>query len=91
MPAIRPVAQVITAHQQREGAGFIVRRPFPTDGLDQIDPFLMLRKPVVPGDRLHIHVTKIRRRGAVWKFQGEARVDGVLMAQARFTAMIMDD
>ena len=49
------------------------------------------RKPVVPGDRLHIQVTKIRRRGSVWKFSGEARVDGVLMAEARFTAMIMDD
>ncbi len=49
------------------------------------------RKPVVPGDQLHIHVSKLRRRGAVWKFSGEARVDGVLMAQARFTAMIMDD
>jgi 3-hydroxyacyl-[acyl-carrier-protein] dehydratase len=49
------------------------------------------RKPVVPGDRLYIHVTKLRHRGAVWKFSGEARVDGALMAQARFTAMIMDD
>ena len=49
------------------------------------------RKPVVPGDTLYIHVTKLRRRGAVWKFSGEARVDGALMAQARFTAMIMDD
>ena len=49
------------------------------------------RKPVVPGDRLHIHVTKTRRRGNVWKFSGQARVDGVLMAEARFTAMIMDD
>jgi redox-sensitive bicupin YhaK (pirin superfamily) len=26
---IRPVEQVITAHRQREGGGFIVRRPFP--------------------------------------------------------------
>ncbi len=49
------------------------------------------RKPVVPGDRLHIHVTKTRHRGSVWKFDGAARVDGVLMAEARFTAMIMDD
>jgi 3-hydroxyacyl-[acyl-carrier-protein] dehydratase len=49
------------------------------------------RKPVVPGDRLHIHVAKLRQRGAVWKFSGEARVDGKLMAQARFSAMIMDD
>ena len=49
------------------------------------------RKPVMPGDTLYIHVTKVKRRGNVWKFSGEARVDGVLMAQARFTAMIMDD
>jgi len=38
----RKVAGVVTAHQQREGAGFMVRRPFPTAGLDQVDPFLML-------------------------------------------------
>ncbi len=49
------------------------------------------RKPVVPGDTLHIHVSKVRNRGNVWKFNGEAKVNGVLMAQARFSAMIMDD
>ena len=49
------------------------------------------RKPVVPGDVLHIHVTKERRRGNVWKFFGEAKVNGGLMAEARFSAMIMDD
>ena len=49
------------------------------------------RKPVFPGDRLEVHVTKVRNRGNVWKFQGEARVEGALMAQATFSAMIMDD
>ena len=48
------------------------------------------RKPVTPGDTLHIHVSKLRQRGSVWKFSGQARVDGALMAEARFTAMIMD-
>lgn len=48
------------------------------------------RKPVVPGDQLHIHVTVERSRGAVWKFKGEAKVDGVLHAEAIFSAMIMD-
>ncbi len=38
----RSIARVVTAHQQREGAGFLVRRPVPTVGLDQVDPFLML-------------------------------------------------
>ncbi len=48
------------------------------------------RKPVVPGDTLYLHVTKIRSRGPVWKFSGEGRVDGQLVAQATFSAMIMD-
>jgi redox-sensitive bicupin YhaK (pirin superfamily) len=38
----REVEQVSTAHRQREGAGFIVRRPFPSQGIAQADPFLML-------------------------------------------------
>ncbi len=40
--ADRSVAHIVTAHQQKEGAGFLVRRPVPTLGLDQVDPFLML-------------------------------------------------
>ena len=49
------------------------------------------RRPVVPGDQLHVHVSKERHRGNVWKFKGEAKVDNALMAEARFSAMIMDD
>jgi 3-hydroxyacyl-[acyl-carrier-protein] dehydratase len=48
------------------------------------------RKPVTPGDSLHVHVTKIAQRRNVWKFQGEAKVDGVLCAEAIFSAMIRD-
>lgn len=48
------------------------------------------RKPVVPGDRLYIHVTKLRNRGNVWKFQAEAKVDDAVVAEAEYAAMIMD-
>ena len=48
------------------------------------------RKPVLPGHTLHLHVTKEHGRGKVWRFKGEAKADGVLMAEATFTAMIMD-
>jgi len=41
-PTIREAARVVTAHRQREGAGFIVRRPFPTQSLELVDPFLLL-------------------------------------------------
>jgi len=48
------------------------------------------RKPVEPGDQLMVHVFKERSRGNVWKFRGEAKVDGKLMAEATYAAMIMD-
>jgi 3-hydroxyacyl-[acyl-carrier-protein] dehydratase len=48
------------------------------------------RRPVSPGDTLHIHVTKLRARGTVWKFAGAAKVDGVLVAEAQYSAMIVD-
>ena len=49
------------------------------------------RKPVGPGDTLHVQVERVQRRGPVWKFNGTARVDGVVMAEATFSAMIMED
>jgi 3-hydroxyacyl-[acyl-carrier-protein] dehydratase len=48
------------------------------------------RRPVFPGDQLHIHVRKNRNRGNVWKFDGQAKVDGVVVADATFAAMIRD-
>lgn len=48
------------------------------------------RHPVLPGDQLELHVEKDRSRGAVWKFSGEARVNGRVCAEAVFTAMIVD-
>ena len=49
------------------------------------------RKPVTPGDSLRIHVKKERNRGGLWKFSGKAEVDGAIVAEATFSAMIMDD
>jgi 3-hydroxyacyl-[acyl-carrier-protein] dehydratase len=49
------------------------------------------RRPVFPGDVLHVHVVKQRHRANVWKFEGRAEVRGQLMAEAVFAAMIMND
>ena len=38
----RSVERVVTSIQTKEGAGFSIRRPFPTRTLDFIDPFLLL-------------------------------------------------
>jgi redox-sensitive bicupin YhaK (pirin superfamily) len=38
----REATRIVTAHRQREGGGFIVRRPVPTLGMDMVDPFLLI-------------------------------------------------
>lgn len=48
------------------------------------------RKPVVPGDRVEFHMSKIRSRGKIWKFRGEAMVDGGIVAEADISAMMVD-
>lgn len=49
------------------------------------------RRPVGPGDQMKIHVAKQRNRGNVWKFAGAAKVDGRVVAEATFAAMISDE
>lgn len=48
------------------------------------------RKPVLPGDQLHYHVRKVRSRGRAWRFYGEAKVNGQVVAEAEVSAMILD-
>ena len=49
------------------------------------------RKLVRPGDTLRVYVEKVQKRANVWKFKGEARVEGALCAEATYTAMIVDE
>ncbi len=48
------------------------------------------RKPVVPGDCLHIRVDKQQSRRNVWKFACVATVEGTKVAEAVISAMILD-
>lgn len=48
------------------------------------------RKPVLPGDRLEYHVQKMRNRGRAWRFRGEAKVRGQVVAEAEISAMILE-
>lgn len=48
------------------------------------------RKPVVPGDSVHIRVDKQQSRKNVWKFACTATVDGAKVAEAVICAMILD-
>jgi 3-hydroxyacyl-[acyl-carrier-protein] dehydratase len=46
------------------------------------------RKPVVPGDKLEIHVRKLKKRGNIWRFACEAIVEGAKVAEAQIQAMM---
>ncbi|MEP3844997.1 MAG: 3-hydroxyacyl-ACP dehydratase FabZ [Paracoccaceae bacterium] len=48
------------------------------------------RRMVVPGDRLELHMQTVRGKpgGKVWKFKGQAQVEGELACEASFTAMM---
>jgi 3-hydroxyacyl-[acyl-carrier-protein] dehydratase len=48
------------------------------------------RKPVVPGDVIQLEVETLRQRGDVWKLKGKAVVDGTIVSEATFAAMIAD-
>lgn len=48
------------------------------------------RRKVIPGDVMEMHIKTLRGRpgGKVWKFSGEARVEGEIAAEAEFSALI---
>ncbi len=49
------------------------------------------RRPVVPGDQLHVVVEVVRRKGLFWKMAGHILVDSSLVCEAGMTAMVKDE
>ena len=47
------------------------------------------RKPVVPGDQVRFHMTRIAKKRNMWWFRGEAKVDGALVCEAEVSAMLV--
>lgn len=65
------------------------------DLIDKVVYFMSIDKakfriPVRPGDRLEYKISVIKHRGRIWVLNGEAYVNGKLVAQAELQAMIMD-
>ena len=48
------------------------------------------RNPVLPDCELHLEIEAIRSHGKVWKYKGTAKVDGKRMADAEWSATIVD-
>ena len=47
------------------------------------------RKPVVPGDQVRFHMTRIAKKRNMWWFRGEAKVEGALVCEAEVSAMLV--
>jgi 3-hydroxyacyl-[acyl-carrier-protein] dehydratase len=87
---IMPGVLLIEAMAQTAGAICALKR----DGGSSLVYFMTIdnarfRKPVVPGDRVEFHVTKQKQRGNIWKYHCDAKVDGLLVAEADVGAMMM--
>ena len=48
------------------------------------------RNPVIPNCELHLEIEAVRSHGRVWKYKGTAKVEGKRMADAEWTATIVD-
>jgi 3-hydroxyacyl-[acyl-carrier-protein] dehydratase len=79
-----------------QAAALLARMTLSAEAGEQKLTYLMgidnarFRRPVVPGDRLELHVEVTKQKGAVWKEKGTAIVDGQAVAEAEFMAMLVD-
>ena len=90
---IMPGVMIVEAMAQTSGALVMFSMSARAD--DKLVYFMSIdkarfRSPVVPGDTLMLPVKLQRARKPVWRFAGEAYVNGKLCAEAEYSAMIMD-
>jgi 3-hydroxyacyl-[acyl-carrier-protein] dehydratase len=78
-----------------QAGGLLVKFSLTEDTSDKVTYLMAIdnarfRKPVVPGDRMELHVEIVKQKGPIWKTKGTARVDGEVVAEADYMAMLVD-
>lgn len=91
---IMPGVMIIEAMAQTSGV-LVVETMGIEENNDKVVYFMSMdevkfRKPVVPGDTLYMYVEVMKHRGNIWKFKGIAKVEGQIVTEAIFTAMVVD-
>lgn len=88
---VMPGVLIVEAMAQTAGAICKTTRPDRKAGVYfmSIDD-AKFRKPVGPGDCLHLHVRKLKQRRNIWRFACEARVGETVVSEATITAMLTD-
>ena len=93
----RPVMPgVLIVEAMAQTAGALVAASRDAEGASSLVYFTSIeqarfRRPVVPGDTLRMDVTKLAHRMNIWKFKGDARVDGRLVAEAVIGVLLQAD
>jgi len=91
---LRPVMPgVLMIEAMAQTAGVIALHGRPTSDRPNSVYFVTIdkakfRKPVGPGDRLELHMTKTAQKRSIYWYQGRALVDGVLVCEAEISAMV---
>ncbi len=86
---------VLVLEGMAQTAGVLCIRSMPEKASPSLVYFMTIdkakfRKPVLPGDVLEYHMTRIARRRNMWWYRGEGKVDGQIVAEAELGAMIVD-
>ncbi|NLW80214.1 MAG: 3-hydroxyacyl-ACP dehydratase FabZ [Desulfovibrionales bacterium] len=90
---VMPGVLILEALAQAGGIMVIKSLP-PEDTVGRIFLFtgmekVRFRRPVFPGDQLHLHVTYERHKMMMWKTNGKAMVDGKVVAEGILTASVV--
>jgi 3-hydroxyacyl-[acyl-carrier-protein] dehydratase len=93
----RPIMPgVLIVEAMAQTAGILVFNSLPKEQHESPIYFLGIdnvrfRKPVIPGDQLHLELEITKHRQLIWGFKGKALVDGKLVAEAELLAMLGDE
>ncbi len=95
-PAEAVMPGVLVVEAMAQTAGVLVVETLGMEDQNLLVYFMTIdncrfRNKVVPGDVLELHVRILRGRGKVFRFAGEGRVNGKLVAEAEYSAMIIDE
>ncbi|PAX09583.1 3-hydroxyacyl-ACP dehydratase FabZ [Sphingomonas lenta] len=92
----RPIMPgVLIVEALAQAAGVLAVESLELSGTGKLVYFMAIdeakfRKPVEPGVLLRLEAEFVQKRAKVCKFAGRAKIDGQVVAEAQFTAMIAD-
>ena len=94
-PGKKVMPGVLIIESMAQTSGALVVSSFGDKAMGKLVYFMSIdkarfRNPVLPDCELHLEIEAIRSHGRVWKYKGEAFVDDKKMADAIWSATIVD-